>query len=79
MTYSSHGDDAAKPEAQCNRPQADLSLPTIEEVLRDPATSIWLRQSLSSALQRDPVDAANDAEILALLLARRCQTILETA
>jgi hypothetical protein len=50
--------------------------PQIEEVLRDPAASIWLRLALNSALARDPVDAANDAEVLARLLDRRCRRIL---
>lgn len=56
--------------------QAQPELPTIEEVLRDPAASLWLKNALRSALARDPVDAANDAEILARLLDRRCRSIL---
>ena len=51
------------------------NLPTIEEVLRDPAASFWLKGALRSALVRDPVDAANDAEVLAELLDRRCRSI----
>ena len=51
-------------------------LPSIEEVLRDPAASLWLRNALRAALVRDPVDAANDAEVLAQLLDRRCRSIL---
>jgi hypothetical protein len=51
-------------------------LPSIEEVLRDPAASLWLRNALRAALIRDPVDAANDAEVLARLLDRRCRSIL---
>ena len=51
-------------------------LPEIEEVLADPAASFWLRAALRSALARDPVDAANDAEVLARLLDRRCRSIL---
>jgi hypothetical protein len=48
----------------------------IDDVLRDPAASFWLKDSLRSALARDPVDAANDAEVLAQLLERRCHSIL---
>jgi len=51
-------------------------LPEIAAVLRDPAASSWLKTSLCSALSRDPVDAANDAELLAQLLERRCRDIL---
>lgn len=47
-------------------------LPTTEEVLGDPTASSWLKDALRMALKRDPVDAANDAEVLAQLLDRRC-------
>jgi hypothetical protein len=50
-------------------------LPTITQVLADPAASFWLKQTLASALPRDPVDAANDAE-LARLLDKRCRDAL---
>ncbi len=49
---------------------------TIEGVLADPAASFWLKNALRSALQRDPVDAANDAEVLAKLLDKRCRRLL---
>jgi hypothetical protein len=48
----------------------------IERVLSDPAASFWLKEALRSALTRDPVDAANDAEILFSLLDDWCRTIL---
>jgi hypothetical protein len=51
-------------------------LPTVEELLSDPSTSFWVRNALTSALLRDPVDAANDAEILARLLDEQCRLIL---
>ncbi len=53
-------------------------LPEIEEVLADPAASFWLQSALRSALPRDPVDAANDSEVLARLLERRCRRILSS-
>ncbi len=37
-------------------------------VLKDPAASYWLKAALRGAIERDPVDAANDAEFLAQLL-----------
>ena len=52
-----------------------LPPPSIEEVLGDPAASSWLTNALLAALSRDPVDAANDAEVLARLLDRHCQAI----
>jgi hypothetical protein len=51
----------------------------ISFVLSDPAASFWLKDALRSALGRDPVDAANDAEVLAELLEERCQEILRLA
>jgi 3'-phosphoadenosine 5'-phosphosulfate (PAPS) 3'-phosphatase len=50
--------------------------PSVEQVLADPAASSWIKQALESALPRDPVDAANDAEVLARLLDSRCRRIL---
>jgi hypothetical protein len=57
-------------------PSSSDELPEIAAVLHDPAASCWLKIYLWSALPRDPVDAANDAEVLALLLERRCGDIL---
>ena len=51
-------------------------LPSIDEVLGDPAASDWLKAALCSALRRDPVDAANDSEVLARLLEDTCDKIL---
>ena len=51
-------------------------LPSIDEILVDPAASLWLKSALRSALSRDAVDAANDAEILAGLLGLRCDRLL---
>lgn len=70
------GGKHAAVEDKQRRAREDL-LPRIEEVLRDSAASFWLKNALQSALARDPVDAANDAEILAHLLDRRCHQILD--
>lgn len=48
---------------------------TIDAVLNDPATSNWLKAVLQSALLRDPVDAANDASLLAELLDENARTM----
>jgi hypothetical protein len=55
----------------------DADLPTIEDTLRDPAASLWLKAALRTALERDPVDAANDAEVLLRLLDAKLQALLE--
>ena len=43
----------------------------IDDVLNDPTISHWLKSALGSALNRDPLDATNDAEILFLILSQR--------
>ena len=52
-------------------------LPSIEEILADPSASFWLRNALLAALSRDPVDAANDADVLARLLDKKCCDVLK--
>lgn len=47
-----------------------------EAILNSPAVSDWLRRTLASALDRDPVDAAADAEILLAVLRERCDAAL---
>lgn len=47
----------------------------IRAVMEAPGTSYWLRQALESALSRDCVDVANDAEKLSELLTRRCEQV----
>lgn len=39
------------------------------QILADPTASYWLKDALRSAMARDPVDAANDAEFLSAVLA----------
>lgn len=48
---------------------------TITKLLLDPTTSTWLKDALSTALSRDPVDATHDAERLAWILRNRLDTI----
>jgi hypothetical protein len=57
-------------------------MPTDEEIKRiceDPAVSFWLRNALVSALARDPVDAANDADVLSWVLDKRASDALGLA
>ncbi|BBQ03395.1 hypothetical protein BSFA1_85230 (plasmid) [Burkholderia sp. SFA1] len=48
----------------------------IQAALNSPSMSYWLRDALLSALRRDCVDAARDAQILATRLDRRCDAVL---
>ena len=51
----------------------------IRQILNGPGVSKWMRLALSTALTRDPVDAANDAALLAMVLDRRAQEIATQA
>jgi hypothetical protein len=46
-------------------------------VCAHPATSNWLKASIKSALERDPVDAVDDAHALLALLEERAAAILD--
>jgi hypothetical protein len=48
-----------------------------EEILTDPTTSDWLKGALRTALERDPVDALNDALVLAATLEERLRAVLD--
>lgn len=50
--------------------------PEAEQIVGDPAASFWLKNALREALTRDPVDAVNDADVLARILDQRCRKIL---
>ena len=39
-----------------------------KEVFDDPSTSFWLKGCLVAALERDPVDAFNDVEVLSKIV-----------
>lgn len=54
----------------------DASPPGLDAVLADPSVSRACKAVLRAWLGRDPVDAANDAELLAAVLGRRCDQLL---
>ena len=54
-----------------------MSEPSVEGVMGDAATSDWLKTALQGALERDPVDALNDALALAAALEERLRTVLQ--
>jgi hypothetical protein len=53
------------------------SAPPAQVALSDATASEWLRESLKSALERDPVDALNDALALAGILETRLRAVLQ--
>lgn len=55
------------------------SLSLIDSLLSSSFSSAWLIDSLRSALLRDPVDAAHDAEVLFQVLASRADALLMDA
>ncbi len=48
----------------------------VKTILDDPFTSTWLKNSLNTSLQRDPIDAVFDAELLARVLNKRADAAL---
>ena len=48
-----------------------------EEILQDPSASDWLKGALRTAIERDPVDALNDALVLAGALEARLRVVLD--
>ena len=55
---------------------AAQSMPDIQAILEDPAASDWLKVALTEAIERDPVDALNDALLLAQTLDDRLRETL---
>jgi hypothetical protein len=49
----------------------------VQGVLANRATSYWLKSAIEAALARDPVDAMNDALVLAAVLDDRLREVLE--
>jgi hypothetical protein len=56
---------------------AEASQIDSDQILADPAASSWLKEAVKSALERDPVDALNDALALAGALEARLRAVLE--
>ena len=52
------------------------AMPEIRRILEDPAVSNWLKAALAEAIERDPVDALNDALLLAQTLDERLREAL---
>lgn len=48
-----------------------------DAILADPKTSEWLKSALQSAAMRDPIDALNDALVLAATLEERLRRELD--
>lgn len=55
----------------------EKALPTIAQLLGAFGVSNWLKSALASAVNRDAVDAAQDAELLYLVLAARASTLID--
>jgi hypothetical protein len=51
-------------------------VPSPEEAIANPCVSYWLKAALETALHRDPLDAAQDAELLAVILEARARKLI---
>ena len=49
----------------------------LSDILQDPSASDWLKAALRTALERDPVDALNDALALAGVLEEKLRGALD--
>jgi len=47
----------------------------VNQILTSPTASYWLRKTLKAALQRDPVDALNDAKTLVKALEKEVEIV----
>lgn len=56
---------------------ATFPRPESDAILADPETSAWLKSALQSAANRDPIDALNDALVLAATLEQRLRRELD--
>lgn len=50
-------------------------IPTLNEITDDHATSYWLFDAVRDSLDRDPIDALHDAEVLTMILAKRVNAL----
>jgi hypothetical protein len=57
-------------------PSIEVAEARIAVTLADPAVRHWVKDALRSACDRDPVDAAQDAEMVARLLGDRVDAML---
>jgi hypothetical protein len=48
----------------------------LRQVRNNPTTSFWLSHAIGELLDRDPVDAADDAEILHRMMEARARALL---
>lgn len=46
-------------------------------LMDDPAVSYWLKGAVRALMERDPVDAANDADVLAKIMGERVTALLK--
>ena len=56
---------------------APITEGSIDAMMADSSASTWLKTALRDALERDPVDALNDALALAGILEERLRTTLD--
>jgi hypothetical protein len=56
---------------------APIAKGSVDAMMADSSVSTWLKNALRDALERDPIDALNDALALAGILEDRLRTVLD--
>lgn len=66
-------------QRQFTAPKAqDRPLPRLSDLLHHPEASEWLRTAARGAMTCDPVQVANECEVLSLVLAHRADVEADT-
>lgn len=60
----------------CTAAACRLSSAEMQAILRDPATSFWLRQAVAELQERDPLDALHDTQLLHRAMCTRVSALL---
>lgn len=56
-----------------------MAHPEIVRTLADPSVSFWVKDALKTAVDRDPLDCLDDAELLVEIFTKVCDSALTDA
>lgn len=83
LTYDRHGNPQrvivphiSPIDVPAFRPSPRNAREWAAEIQADPGASHWLKAALTALLNRDPVDALNDVELLHRVIQQNCAEVL---